>query len=264
MTSPGLRTYPRRLTPNYERYLRIVPRTAEKGQQRKSSQGCDKRVQSVMGLCALRRLGVVWIMAGIGLGAQGGPIPHADELSGRPFAIQKTWVIGGAGEWDYLTLDPQARQLFVTHQSRVQVVDLDTGVVAGEITGFSDAHAVVLDPNGQVGYASDGRASLIRVFDRRTFQITAKIPLPANPRALVFEPRTGMLVAFGALATPAPMPRDTPRSVNPEAIDACSKYGRGWPPPPAYQSLVSFIDPDKKARVGDVHVCGIAGEAQPD
>jgi len=215
-----------------------------------------------MGFGSVSRLITVWLLSCAVLGAQVAPIPRAEELPGSPFAIQKTWVIGGNGEWDYLTLDPAARQLFVTHQTRVQVVDIDSGTVAGEVTGFSDAHAVVLDPNGNVGYASDGRASLIRVFDRRSFQVTAEIALSATPRALVFEPQTGMLLAFGALPTPAPPPRNAPRPTNPSGGDPCSVYGSGWPPPPAYQSLISIIDPGKRTRVAEVQVCGILGAAQ--
>jgi DNA-binding beta-propeller fold protein YncE len=216
-----------------------------------------------MGIFAWSRWLVVWLLGGAVLFAQEAPIPQADELPGTPFAIRKTWVIGGAGDWDYLTLDPVARQLFITHQTRVQVVDIDSGAVAGEVTGFSDAHAVVLDPDGEVGYASDGRAGLIRVFDRRSFQVTAKIALPATPRALVFEPQTGMLLAFGALPTPAPPPRNAPRT-DPRDGDPCSVYAGGWPPPPAYQSLISIVDPAKQTRVADVHVCGIVGAAQAD
>lgn len=217
-----------------------------------------------MRFCGWTMWGLVWLLAGAGLAAQVAPIPSADELPGQPYTIKNKWVIGGAGDWDYLTLDPTARQLFVTHQTRVQVVDLDSGNVAGEVTGFADAHAVVLDPNGEVGYASDGRASLIRIFDRRTFQVTAKIPLPATPRALVFEPQTGMLFAFGALPTPAPPPRNAPSPADRREGDPCSVYGGGWPPPPAYQSLVSIIDPNKQTSVADVHVCGILGAAQAD
>ena len=132
---------------------------------------------------------VVWLLAGAALIAQQAPIPAATELPGRPFAIKKNWVIGGNGNWDYLTLDPDARQLFIAHQSRVQVVDIDAGNVVGEVTGFSEAHSVALDPNGQVGYVSDGRANLIRIFDRRTFQVLGTIQLPASPRALVFDGR---------------------------------------------------------------------------
>lgn len=204
----------------------------------------------------------IWLLAGVAVVAQQAPIPAATELPGQPFAIKKTWVIGGNGNWDYLTLDPDARQLFIAHQSRVQVVDVDSGNVAGEVTGFSEAHSVVLDPNGQVGYVSDGRANLIRIFDRRTFQGVGKIQLPASPRALVFDPTTGLLFAFGALPTPPPPPRNTPPDRH--NVDPCSSYGNSWPPPPAYQSLITIVDPGKQTQIADVQVCGILGAAASD
>jgi DNA-binding beta-propeller fold protein YncE len=136
--------------------------------------------------CVVTTLAIFWALGSVVLSAQQAPIPTPDELPGQPFAIKKTWVIGGLGNWDYLTLDPIARQLFITHQTRVQVVDIDSGTIAGEVTGFGEARAVALDPNGQSGYVSDARANLIRVFDRRTFQILGKIPVASSPRALVF------------------------------------------------------------------------------
>jgi DNA-binding beta-propeller fold protein YncE len=201
--------------------------------------------------------------AGALLFAQQAPIPAPNELPGQPFAIKKTWVIGGVGSWDYLTLDPAARQLFITHQTRVQVVDVDSGTIAGEVTGFGEARAVVLDPNGQVGYVTDARANLIRIFDRRTFQLLGKIPVASSPRALVFEPQTGMLFAFGALPTPAPPARQN-RPMAREELDPCSVYAGGSPPPPAYHSLISVIDPGKQNHVADIQVCGILGAAQAD
>src|SRR4051812_20227383 len=114
-----------------------------------------RNVQSSMEFCAIRRLAAVWVLTGAALLAQQAPIPQADELSGRPYAIQNRWVIGGAGTWDYLTLDPIARELFVTHEAEVQVVDLAGGQVSGRITGFDEARSVVLDPDGQFGYVSD-------------------------------------------------------------------------------------------------------------
>ena len=212
----------------------------------------------------MRRMVAVCLLAGAGLAAQEAPIPSADELSGRPFAIKKTWVIGGLGNWDYLTLDSAARQLFIAHQTRVQVVDVDSGSVAGEVTGFAEAHSVALDPEGQFGYVSDGRANQIGVFDRRTFQVVARIPVGSSPRALVFEPQTGLLFAFGSLPTPAPPPRTNRPPPGRAEVDPCSLYGNGYPPPPAYQSLITIIDPVKRTRVADVQVCGILGAAQAD
>ena len=196
--------------------------------------------------------------------AQVAPIPHPDELAGQPFVIKDTWIIGGAGTWDYLTLDPQARQLFVTHQSRVQVVDIDSGNVVGEVAPFGEAHAVALDADGETGYVSDGRSGKVFIFDRRTFQVLGSVDLPSSPRALVFEPATGMLFALGALPTPAPPPRNAPRPPGRPEGDPCSLYGRSGPPPPAYQSLISVIDPGKKKRIADVQVCGVLGAAQAD
>ena len=173
-------------------------------------------------------------------------------------------MIGGAGNWDYLTLDPTARQLFVTHQSRVQVVDIDSGSVAGEVSGLGEAHAVALNANGETGYVSDSRANKIFFFDRRTFRVVASVDVPASPRALVFEPGTGMLFSFGAMPTPAPPVRNPPRPADRREGDPCSLYSTGGPPPPPYQSLVSIIDPGKKIRVADAMVCGVLGAAEAD
>ncbi len=145
----------------------------------------------------------MWVIAGAGLMAQVAPIPRADELPGSPYAIRNKWVIGGTGDWDYLTLDPAARQLFVTHQTRVQVVDLDSGMVAGEVTGFSDAHAVVLDPNGQTGYVSDSTQHDIKVFDRRSLRVEKTIPLDCAPRSMTLAAGPDVLVAICSSPTPA-------------------------------------------------------------
>lgn len=199
---------------------------------------------------------LIWAFA---LHAQVAPIPRADELPGRPFAIQKTWVIGGTGNWDYLTVDPVARQLFVTHQTRIQVVDIETGAVAGEVTGFTDAHAVVLDPNGEVGYASDGRANAIQVFDRRSFQIETSIPLICAPRSMTLPVQQGILIAVCGSAVPAP-----PVESRAKSSSARSRHGRAVPPFATGDSWIAVIDTGARAVlvyllvIGDVHI------AQPD
>jgi len=42
-------------------------------------------------------------------------------------------TIGGDGGWDYLSVDSAARRLYVSHQSHVVVVDLDSNKVVGDI-----------------------------------------------------------------------------------------------------------------------------------
>ena len=40
--------------------------------------------------------------------------------------------VGGEGGWDYLTVDPAARRLYVSHATHVVVIDIDAGKVVGD------------------------------------------------------------------------------------------------------------------------------------
>jgi DNA-binding beta-propeller fold protein YncE len=197
------------------------------------------------------------------LAAQQAPIPSSDELSGRPFVIKNKWVIGGTGNWDYLTLDPVARQLFIAHQTVVQVVDVDSGAVAGEIGGFGEAHAVVLDRNGQFGYATDGRENVIRVFDRRTFQIEFSIDAGCSPRSIAFEAQTNLLFAICGATPPAaqPPPR-RPRSAPGQHPSA--PVAEQTPRLPTGGSDVIVIDADARRPLVDIGVSGDFRVAQSD
>jgi DNA-binding beta-propeller fold protein YncE len=124
--------------------------------------------------------------------------PAPTELPASPFVIKDTWFIGGAGNWDYLTMDPQTSQLLIAHGPVVQVVDTETGTLAGQITGLRFAHSIALDDSGEFGFVSDGPANQVAVFDRRTFKIIARVPAGPNPRALVFEPQTRLLFAVSS------------------------------------------------------------------
>lgn len=128
--------------------------------------------------------------------AAGQELPRATQLPGRPFFVKKNWVIGGEGNWDYLTLDPDAMQLFVAHGTSVQLVDVNAGTLAGKVDGLRDAHGIALDDTGQQGFISDGGANQVRIFDRHSLAITASAPTGPNPRAIVYEPTTKLVFAI--------------------------------------------------------------------
>jgi len=252
--------------------------------------------------CRRIRSFVVFALAACALAAaQEAPIPAATELSGHPFAIKNNWVIGGTGNWDYLTLDPAARQLFIAHGQTVQVVDIGSGSVVGTVTGFRQAHAVVLDNPGPYGYATDGadisvplesgiRAigeqgirfeGGVKVFDRRTFAAVTTILTRPSLRELALEPQTGLLFALGTdLSTLPPKPeppsprhpvnRPAARNVEPTHAQAgqpqaqtlpCGSTTSGERMP---ESVISAIDPQKQRERLDIRVCGLLGSAAPD
>ena len=117
-------------------------------------------------------------------------------LAQKPYSVLTQWKIGGEGGWDYLTSDPQAHRLYVTHGPRVEVLDSDSGKVVGSITGLKGTHGVALDDAGKYGYVSDGGANVVVVFDRASLATVASIPAGTNPDGIVFEPKTKTVWAF--------------------------------------------------------------------
>lgn len=92
--------------------------------------------------------------------------------------------------------DPGAHRLYVTHNSRVEVLDTETGKPVGTISGLKGTHGVALDDTGQFGYISDGGANAVVVFDRKSLATIATIPTGMNPDGITFDPATKTVWAF--------------------------------------------------------------------
>lgn len=114
----------------------------------------------------------------------------------KSYRVQTKWTIGGEGGWDYLTADPGAHRLYVTHGTRVEVLDTKSGKVIGSIQDLQGIHGVALDNAGKYGYISDGRAGVVVVFDRANLKTLTSIPVGTNPDGIVFEPVTKTVWAF--------------------------------------------------------------------
>lgn len=183
------------------------------------------------------------LLACAALPAQQTPAPT--ELAPSPFFIKHTWFIGGTGNWDYLTMDPQSSRLFITHGPAVQVVDTDTGTLAGQITGFRNVHSIALDDSGDFGFASDGPANQVDVFDLQAFKIVARIPTGPSPRAVVYEPQTRLVFAVSA----NPLPRNAVPSR--QAVQTV-------------KSSVTVIDAHRRTVMGSILLPGKLGFAATD
>ncbi len=112
------------------------------------------------------------------------------------YHVSDQWKLGGQGGWDYLVSDDAAHRLYITHNSRVEVVDTNTGKPIGAVTGLKSTHGVALNPDGKTGYISDGAGNAIVVFDRATLSVKATVPAGTNPDGITFEPTTKTVWAF--------------------------------------------------------------------
>ena len=123
-------------------------------------------------------------------------VASSPAVAQKPYSILSRWTVGGEGGWDYLTNDPAAHRLYLTHGPRVEVLDTESGKVVGSISGLKGTHGVALDDSGKFGYISDGGANAVVVFDRASLATVGSIPTGTNPDGIVFEPVTKTVWAF--------------------------------------------------------------------
>src|SRR5580704_17181795 len=67
-------------------------------------------------------------------------------------------ILGGAGGWDYLTLDAAGKRLFVSRATRVDVISTESGKVIGSIANTQGVHGIALAEDSKRGYTSNGKA----------------------------------------------------------------------------------------------------------
>src|SRR5215471_17594518 len=117
-------------------------------------------------------------------------------LGGNAYQFLTEIPIGGEGGWDILTIDPTANRLYLSHSTKVVVVDLSKNAVASEITDAPGVHAFIAVPEVQRGFSSNGKESKSSVVDLTTLSTVSKIDTGSNPDAIVYEPRHGEVYVF--------------------------------------------------------------------
>ena len=104
--------------------------------------------------------------------------------------------IGGEGGWDILTIDSVSNRLYLSHATKIVVVDLNKNIVAGEIAETPSVHAFVAVPELQRGFSSNGKENKSSVVDLTTLKTTSKIETGQNPDAVAYEPKRREVYVF--------------------------------------------------------------------
>jgi DNA-binding beta-propeller fold protein YncE len=116
---------------------------------------------------------------------------------GTGYHVARAIPIGGEGFWDYLTWDAAGYRLFLSHATRVEVVDDRTGKVTGRIPDTPGVHGVALAQTLGRGFVSNGRDSSVTVFDLRTLAVTGRVRVTGrNPDAIVYDSVSGRVFTF--------------------------------------------------------------------
>ncbi len=124
------------------------------------------------------------------------PLLAVPRPSDGEYGITKKIAIPGQGSWDYLTIDDAARRLYVSHGTQVEVVDVDSGAIVGKIPHTLGVHGIAIAPELGRGFVSNGQSSTVTVFDLKTLQTMAEVPVGKKPDAIMYDPATSRVFAF--------------------------------------------------------------------
>jgi DNA-binding beta-propeller fold protein YncE len=118
---------------------------------------------------------------------------------GTTYHVTKSIPLPGDGGWDYLTVDSDARRVYISRGSlnQVQVVDLATDRLVGTIDSTRGVHGIALAPEFNRGFTSNGGDSTVTIFDLKSLKQIAKITVTGrNPDALLYDPFTKRVFTF--------------------------------------------------------------------
>jgi YVTN family beta-propeller protein len=126
------------------------------------------------------------------------------------YHLLKKITLGGEGGWDYITFDSPTRRLFISRQTKVIVLDIDSEKVVGEIPNTEGVHGIALAAEFNRGFTSNGRAGTVTIFDMKTLAVIDTVQAGTNPDAIVYDPASKRVFAMNG------------RSSNSTAIDAAT------------------------------------------
>lgn len=110
---------------------------------------------------------------------------HAQETA--PYKVLRIQLVGGEGGFDYITADPQGRNLYVARSGpagHIGVFNLDTLAQVGDIPDTS-AHGGAVDTETGHGFAT---SNPVTMFDGKTFAILKKIDVQGRPDGYLNDP----------------------------------------------------------------------------
>lgn len=112
--------------------------------------------------------------------------------------------IGGEADWDYLSVCEPLQKLFVSQDTRVDVINLYDHSLVGKINNLNDAHGIAYVPELNKGYISDGKHNAVVIFDLKSLKVIKILKTTgSDPDAIVYDPFTKRIFTFNGHSTNA-------------------------------------------------------------
>jgi hypothetical protein len=120
----------------------------------------------------------------------------AQASADASYHVARDLKLGGDGRWDYVTVDTVDHRLFIARQTRVMVVDPESGKLLGEIPGLNGAHGIALVYSTGHGFATSGHDSSVTMFDLKTLRVLRRTKAADDADAVLYDPASRRVFTF--------------------------------------------------------------------
>ncbi len=106
------------------------------------------------------------------------------------YQITKRSLLGGDGGWDYVVPDPPSHRLYIARQTRLMVVDEESGKLIGEVADIHGAHGTAVLPSSGHGFATSSLDQSVNIFDLKTLKVVGKVPAAEDADGIILDEST--------------------------------------------------------------------------
>ena len=95
---------------------------------------------------------------------------------GSGYRVIRNILLGGDGSWDYVTVDPDAKRVYIPRTTDIMVVDEVSGKMIADVTGLQGLHGVVVASEFNRGFVTGNDPDAeIWLLDLKALKITGKL-----------------------------------------------------------------------------------------
>jgi hypothetical protein len=110
---------------------------------------------------------------------------------------------GGGEYYDYISVDAEARRVYVSHGTEVVVLNADDYSVTGRIEGLTRCHGIAVAKDLGKGFITDGDSrpgatvQEVVIFDLKTLKVTGRVKTgQPDTDAIIYEPVSKHIFTF--------------------------------------------------------------------
>lgn len=151
----------------------------------------------------------------------------------QDYQLLRTLRLGGAGRWDFITVDGAAKRLYIPRSTHTMVVDSETGATLADIPGTNGVHGVALAPAQKLGFISCGKDNTVMVFDLTDFHVVKSLKTGLGPDHLIYDAGSGHVLSMNhkggdiTVIDPADLDAPTVTIQVGGALEVCACDGAG-------------------------------------